>query len=83
MEVDREIERQEREMKEIGVGSEAKAKIKDMERQIDSLNQELQFVRNETNEKDDEVKQLLEQITELKEFRLEQQKDNKTIELSL
>ena len=38
MEVDREIERQEREMKEIGVGSEAKAKIKDMERQIDSLN---------------------------------------------
>lgn len=44
------------------------------------MRKELQFEKSTAEERDEEVKELLEQITELKEFRLEQQKDNKAAE---
>lgn len=54
--MEREIERQERDMKEMGAGSESKAKIKEMERELDHMSKELEFVRKEANEKDEELK---------------------------
>ena len=83
MEVEREIERQERDKnkgKEFGAESKA---VKELEREIEDLRKELQFEHNQASEKDEELKELLGQITELKEFRLEQQKDNKALEMQL
>lgn len=60
MEVERDIERQEREIKEMGVGSEAKTRIKELERELDHMAKELEFMRKDTDEKDEEIKQLLE-----------------------
>ena len=86
IEVEREIEKQERDRnqgKEHGSFAESKTKVKEMERELEDLRKELQFEQSQAGEKDEELKDLLGQITELKEFRLEQQKDNKALEVQL
>lgn len=43
-------------MKEMGAGSEAKSRIKELEREVDHMGKELEFMRKDTDEKDEEIK---------------------------